>query len=248
MAISFIRWLIFIPVSLFLAYSFKELLFIIYEPEGFFATLFIWSLTSSIFMMTTVYLVPSKKYSVIKYSYLAVLFYSFIFILTQLAAWEHNGFFDVIYLSIYVGCITGTTFIYFLLKNKLSKDEVSNSEMDIILNKPSHDLFDLLPPSEQDNLRKQAVQQLESEKAKNHYKDYEVSEESIIKRACLIFEKKEKDEEPLQLTKGMKAYLKLQILREAKKNPEFEKMLTEKMNKALEQREINQNSQNQFNR
>jgi len=34
-----------------------------------------------------------------------------------------------------------------------------------------------------------------------------------------------------QLTKGQRAALRLQILRTAKKNPEFEKLLIERMNK-----------------
>jgi len=43
-----------------------------------------------------------------------------------------------------------------------------------------------------------------------------------------------------QLSKGQRAYLKLQILRTAKKNPEFEKLLTDRMNAKLNQTPIEQ--------
>lgn len=43
-----------------------------------------------------------------------------------------------------------------------------------------------------------------------------------------------------QLTKGQRAEMSLQILRTAKKNPEFEKMLISRMNKEAQKNKANE--------
>ncbi|WP_442846341.1 hypothetical protein [Leeuwenhoekiella sp. H156] len=184
MKTKILKQILFIPLSVITAYFFQETLFFVFDSKDFSSSFLVWLFTTFILMLTLASTVPTHKNECVKYSFQIILFYSIAYILFLASIWELNGSFSFIKISIPLGCLTGATLTFFLLKNNYPD---SSKKTELIDSGPNF-FLELLPAEKQQALKDEAQRAITTEYEAQGLTEYDISDQEITARAVKLFE------------------------------------------------------------